>query len=528
MKVLGKLEKMFIEGKISRREFLTRVSALGLTAALSPGLFPNFARAAAPKKGGRLRLSTPMGSASDSLDPATLTSAMPILISFQLRNCLVEINNETEIIPELAESWECTPDAKRWIFKLRRDVEFHSGKTLEAEDVIFSINLHRKEESKSGAKPIVDQIKEIKADGKYTVDIMLKDGNADIPYLMSDWHLQIVPKGTTNFKDGIGTGGYTLVSYEPGVKSVVKRNPNYWKHGRAHFDEVETLYIADVNARTTALQTGTIDVINQPDLKTIHLLEKDPKLNVVSVRGGAHYAIPMRTSIKPYNNNDVRLALKYAVDREQLKKIIRKGYGSIGNDHPIAPNMKYYASELVQRTYDPDKAKYHLRKAGLEGHTFKLHAADAAFMGSVDMALLYQEHAKKAGIHIKVVKEPDDGYWRGVWMQKEWCQSFWLGRPTENMMFSVAYGADAPWNESYWKHGHFTELIKKTRTELDENKRRQMYFEMQRIVRDEGGTVIPTFLDFVHVASNKLGFDKIAGNIEYDGARIAERWWFKS
>ena len=88
------------------------------------------------------------------MDPATLTSNMNQNVNWQIRNSLVEIDHEFNAIPELAESWDSTPDAKVWTFKLRKGVEFHNGKTMTAEDVIFSINHHLGEKSKSGAKGI--------------------------------------------------------------------------------------------------------------------------------------------------------------------------------------------------------------------------------------------------------------------------------------------------------------------------------------------------------------------------------------
>lgn len=522
------LQRLMEQGKISRREFMARVSALGLTAALSPVLLSRPARAATPKKGGRLRLGLAGGSTTDSLDPATLPDLMPQMLNRQVRNGLVEVDYRSNPIPELAESWEASADASQWVFKLRRGVEFHNGKTMVAEDVIASINHHRGKESKSAAKGIVDPVADIKADGKYTVIFKLQEGNADFPFILSDYHLTIFPAGTQGkeFEKGIGTGPYTLVSHEPGVRALTKRNPNYFKEGRAHFDEVETLGIADVNARTNALKTGQIDAMNRCERKTLHLLKRTPGIQVIQTNGTKHYTVPMITTIKPYDNNDVRLALKYAVDREQLVKTVLRGYGTVGNDHPIGRNQRFYASELPQRPYDPDKARYHLKKAGLQGHTFKLHTSDAAFGGAVDAAVLYREHAAKAGINIEVVKEPADGYWSNVWMKKPWCLCFWSGRVTEDWMFSTAYAADAGWNDTFWKHDRFNELLKAARAELDNAKRREMYVEMQRIVRDEGGVVVPMFAADLAAASDKLRFENVAADWEMDGMRAPERWWF--
>jgi peptide/nickel transport system substrate-binding protein len=289
---------------------------------------------------------------------------------------------------------------------------------------------------------------------------------------------------------------------------------------------VETIGIADTSARTNALKTKQVDFINRCDLKTVHLLERTPGIQIIRVTGTRHYTMPMHTNRKPFDNNDVRLAMKYAIDREQMLKLILRGYGSLGNDHPIAPSQRYYASELPQREYDPEKARFHIKKAGMQGHTFKMHTSDAAFGGAVDAAVLYKEHAAKAGINIEVVKEPEDGYWSNVWLKKAWVTCYWSGRATEDWMFSTAYTADAKWNDTYWKHDRFNKLLKAARSELDDKKRRELYVECQRIVRDEGGVVIPVFKDYVEAASVKLKFDKVAGNWEQDGQRCSERWWF--
>jgi peptide/nickel transport system substrate-binding protein len=526
MSVLEQLETLFKKGEISRRDFLIRVSALGLTAAISPVLLSSRARADVPKKGGRFRMGLGGGSTTDSLDPATLPDIVPQIINRQMRNSLVETDYKGNVVPELAESWESSPDAVTWTFKLKKGVEFHNGKTLEAEDVVASYNHHRGEKSKSAAKGLVDPLQEIKADGKDTVVFTLKEGNADFPYIASDYHLTIFPAGTTDFEKGMGTGPYMLVSHEPGVKTFTKRNPNYFKTGRAHFDEVETITINDINARTNALKTGQIEAMNRCERKTVHLLKKVPNVQVIVSNGTKHYTLPMLTTVKPYDNNDVRLGLKYLVDREQLVKIVLRGYGYLGNDHPIGKNQRFFDKSLEQRTYDPDKAKFHLKKAGLEGHTFKLHTSDAAFGGAVDSAVLIKESAAKAGIDIEVVKEPSDGYWSNVWMKKPWTFSFWSGRLTSDWMFSVAFAADAGWNESFWKNDRFNKLLKEARAELNEAKRREMYGEMLKIVRNDGGVIIPMFAADLTAVSKKIKNEHVAADWEMDGMRAHERWWF--
>ena len=527
---LSELTKMFDQKQITRRQFVTQLSALGVSAALIPSFLSGKAWAMTPQKGGAFRQATTGAATSDSLDPALLLANHGINISSQISNCLVEIDHNFKPVPELAESWDSSPDAKTWTFKLRKGVEFHNGKTMTAEDVIYSINHHRGEKSKSAAKPYLKIVEEIKADGKDTVVIQLSEGSADFPFIMGDYHLRIYPDGTQgkDWEKGIGTGGFILENWEPGVRGLTKRNPNYWKEGRAHFDSVETLAITDVNARSNALKTGRIDVMDRVDLKTVHLLKRMPKVNVTALTGTMHYSMPMLVDQAPYSDSNVRMALKLATNREEMVKTILKGYGEVGNDHPISPVNRYHASNLEQRTYDPEKAKFYMKKAGMLDHTFNLHASDAAFSGAVDAAVMYQETAKKAGIKVNVVREPADGYWSNVWTKKEWCMCYWSGRPVEDMMFSVAYAKGAPWNDTHWANEKFNKMLKEARAELDETKRRKLYGEMQEICRDDGGVIIPMFNQIVESHSKKLAHGPVSAHMELDGHKNAERWWFAS
>ncbi len=127
-----------------------------------------------------------------------------------------------------------------------------------------------------------------------------------------------------------------------------------------------------------------------------------------------------------------------------------------------------------------------------------LHVADAAFQGAVDAGLLYSEDAAKAGITLNIVREPNDGYWSNVWLVKPFCACYWGGRPTEDWMFSTAYAKGAPWNDTHWANEGFNELLVQARAELDNDKRRDMYHEMQALCRDDGGTVVPMFSKLRH------------------------------
>lgn len=523
------LQQMFARKQISRREFIGRAMACGATMALATTLASQAARAAGPKKGGWPKIGMAHGSTSDTLDPAVIENGLQVTVLYTICNMLTEVQLDGSLGPELAESWDSSPDAAVWTFELRKGVEFHDGRSLTAKDVIASINYHRGEDSKSGAKPMVDPIEEIRADGDHTVTFQLSGGNADFPFTLSNYSFPIYPAaadGGLDWKSGVGTGGYVLKEFDPGVSVRLERNANYWKEGRAHFDGCDLLSILDLAARTNALMTDEVDIIDRPDLKTLDKLANVEGIVVEETSGPLHYTFPMRTDTPPFDDNNVRLAVKHAVDRDALVRTILLGHGTIGNDTPIGPSYQYYASELEQRVYDPDKAKFYLRKAGLNEITIDLSAADAAFAGAVDAATLYKEHAASAGININVIREPNDGYWSDVWMQKPWAACYWTGAPTEDTMFTLNYIAGGSWNDTYWNHERFNKLLEEARAELDDAKRREMYGEMQRLVRDEGGTVVPMFANDVFARNTKVEHAELAPNFPLDGRRFIERWWW--
>jgi len=331
---------------------------------------------------------------------------------------------------------------------------------------------------------------------------------------------------------GIGTGLYQVVNFDPGVRLITKRVKDHYKGDSAgHFDEVEIIAINDGSARMNALMTGQVDVVSRVDFKTETLLKANPNTEIFEVTGNQHFSFPMLSKTAPFDDNNIRLALKHSLDREAMLQTILRGHGYIGNDHPIGKSNRYFAAELEQKSYDPDKARHYLKKAGRTNLEVDLSAADAAFGGAVDAAVLFKEHAAAAGITINVVREPNDGYWSNIWNtdNRKWCMCYWGGRPTEDWMFATAYAAGADWNDSFWTHEKFNKLLLQARSELDDAKRRQMYFEMQQIVSDEGAVLVPMFNNYVFATNDKVGHADVMGaNWGMDGNRGMERWWFKS
>lgn len=510
-----------------RRQFLK--TSLGTAAA---GLFatvrPLGALASTPRRGGVLKLGLNGGSPSDSLDPARLVGTFPVNLSRQVYNTLVQIDDSGTAQPELAESWTASADNANWTIQLRKGVEFHNGKTLTAQDAAYSLMLHIDEKSTSGAKGIMKEIESVNVVDPLTIGISLKGPNADLPYLLSDFHLAMIPDGTVNFDQPIGTGGYKLTKFTPGTEAETQRFENYWRSDRAFVDSVISTVVNDDMTRINALQNGEFDVISQVDGRLAPLLTSNPDVALMVTKGRQHYSLPMDCRSAPFNDRNLRLALKYAINRQAIIDTLLSGYGSLGNDQPIGPSDPFYNPQLPQRPYDPDKARYYLKQAGLNSIQLELYAAAAAFPQAVDLATMYREHAKAANIDIEIIRAPNDGYWKEVWMKKPWCASFWTGRPIADMMFSTVYRSDAPWNESHWADDKFDKMLLEARGSNDKDRRRQIYCDLQSIVSNEGGTVIPVFADYVDAIRKEVqGFVPNPNHMLSDH-RVAERVWLAS
>ena len=397
---------LLARARLTRRYLLAGSAALVGASTLTPLLGLQEAHAQAPQRGGTLRAGLSGAATNDTLDPTSAACCGTNLssVNYMIRNTLVETDDRYRPTRASRRAGKLTGGAGQWTFKLRSGVEFHNGKPFEAADAIFSLDVHRKNEA-SPAAVLLKEIKEIKSPDAHTLVFELAAPNADFPAVLADYHLQVAPADTKDWNDGIGTGPFKLVEHEPGVRASTVRNEKYWRQGMPYFDAVECTFINDVTARTNALIASKLDIIDKPDLATVHLLERNPKIQVVRVGSTRHYNMPMRVDVPPFENNDVRLALKYALPRAEILDKVAHGYGSLGNDQPISPLQRYFA-DLPQRPFDLDKAKFYYQKAGSPVLP-PLSTSDVAFPGAVDAALLLQNAAAQAGIKIDVVREPE-------------------------------------------------------------------------------------------------------------------------
>ncbi len=501
---LDYLSQQVALGRGSRRDFLGRAAALGLSAAAANALLASAAQAAGPRKGGILKIGLQGGAATDSLDPAVAANQFTFHVGRAWGEELLRLTPARELKPILATEWRASPDAKAWVFKIRKGVQFHNGKEMTPDDVVATMRRHSGPEAKSGALGIMRGVESVSRDGD-SVIFTMKDANADFPYLLTDYHLLIQPNGgVDNPKAAIGTGPYKMVNQEPGVRTIMERFPNYWDaRSRGWADQVEFTVLNDNTARMAALQSGRVHMVNRVGPTVVEMVKKAPGVTIQSASGRGHYVFIAHCNTAPFNNNDLRLALKFAMDRKEMLDKLLRGYGAIGNDFPINAGYALF-SELPQRPFDTDKAAFHYKKSG-HNEPILLRTSEVAFPGAVDAAQLYQATCAKAGIKIEVRREPGDGYWSNVWNKQPFSTSYWGGRAVQDQLYSTAYITGADWNDTRFFNPAFDKMVVAARGELNQAKRKQIYKDMALIVHNEGGVIVPMFNDTIDGVGAKVG-----------------------
>ncbi len=528
MNPLDHLKKAYGRGQMSRRDFIRALTGMGMTAVMAGGLAstPFKAFANPPKRGGFLRAALVAGGASDTLNPIRMANSTDAVRSFQIYNMMARVGTDLLPKPELAESWESSPDATEWVFRLRQGVEFHNGKSLTPADIVYSLNLHRGDDSTSPAKPLLDAVTNIRADGDSAVAITLSGPNADLPIVLGDYHFGIVPDGFTDFDNAVGTGAFRIGEFEPGINLIAERNENYW--GDVWVDAIETFAIHDNGARASALLSGEADVIEGIDPSVVTTIEQTDGVEVLSAKAGKFFTFTTQIDLDPFGDNHLRLAMKYLSPRERILGTVLRGYGQIGNDNPIAPSDPYFNADLEQRPYDPDRAKYHLKQAGIASLDVVLNTSQAVNgvgVNAIDAAVLYAEAARDGNINIEVKNNPADGYWDNVIFNNNCWMGFWNARPTADLMLTIAYHSSAKWNEARQRSERMDALIEEGRATTDFARRKEIYGEVQRIISDEGGTGIPVFVDYQDGYSSRVKGMEPHGAGVLSGARFSDMVW---
>ncbi len=510
----------------SRRDMLGLLSALGIGAGFSGALIGDAtnAYAQAPRKGGKIRVAGFGSSTADTLDPAKQSYSTDYCRCTMFYNGLTELDETMNPKLALAESIE-SDKATVWTIKLRKGVQFHNGKELNAEDVVFSLKRHHDPATGSKAKALADLMKEIVATGSHEVKITLSGANADFPVVLGTYHFLIAPAGTTDFNKGIGTGPFKCKEFSPGVRSIAVRNENYWKQNAGpYLDEIEFFGIPDVGARVNALLAGDVHLVGNVNPASAKQILAAKGFAILETKSGNYTDLVMRGDSSPGNNADFVLGMKHLMNRDLIKRNVFQGYAEVANDQPVPPLNRYFAADLAQRKFDPEMAKSLLTKAGALSSPLQVVTSPAA-TGSVEMGLLLQQAAQAIGMKIDLKQVPADGYWSNYWMKVPVGYGNINPRPTADILFSLFFASKAAWNEFAWKNEKFDQHLIAARAETDDAKRKQMYKEMQLMIHEGSGIGIPVFINGLDAYSDKLKGLKPMGTGSMMGYAFSEHVW---
>jgi peptide/nickel transport system substrate-binding protein len=517
-----------LQNKATRRDVMGWLMAggIGIATAGSIVTYATHALAQTPKKGGRLRVAGSGTSTADTVDPAKQSFSTDYARCNMFYNGLTSLDGKLAPQLALAESIE-NDKATIWTIKLRKDVVFHDGKKLTAADVVYSLNRHKDPSVGSKAKSLAEQMTAIKEIGPNVVQITLSAPNADLPVVLGTFHFLIIKDGTTDFSTAVGTGPYKCQEFKPGVRSIAVRNDAYWKPGQPYLDEIEFIGIPDESSRVNALLSDDVQMIAAVNARSAGRISSTPGYQIHETKSGNYTDLVMRVDAAPTQNPDFVLAMKYLFDREQMRSAIVRGFAVLGNDHPIDPTNRFYNSELPQRPFDLDKAKFHFQKSGIGSAAVPIVASPAAD-NSVEMALLLQQAGQKIGLNLDIQRVPADGYWTNHWMKHPLGFGNINPRPSADILLTLFFKSDAAWNECGWKNEKFDQLLAAARAETDEAKRKQMYWDMQALVHEGSGIGIPIFLSLIDGLSTKvkgLGSIPLGGLMGYN---FAENVWLEA
>ncbi len=424
---------------------------------------------------------------ASSLDPASRGRVFQVTEKIMSR--LIRPGLDGKPAPDLAESWTASADATEWTLKLRQGVTFHDGRPFTAEDAVWSLTRVMDPKTDSPARALLAVIKSVEAPDAATLKLTLTSPFADLPLVLTDYRLMMLPKdsGETIGKTGIGTGPFRVERFDAAGTTALAANPTYFE-GRPGVARMEVIGIPDAQARFQALLGGQIDMLPGLGRQERALVERSPRHRLQEVPTGNWRGIVFRADQKPFDDARVRKALRLVADRKAMRDLVVGPDGGItGCDTPIGPTDQYRAAGDCAQ--DIAGAKKLLAEAGYpNGIDIELSVSTIEAVWPV-IGEVYQQQAAAAGIRVKIVQEPADGYWDRVWMKKPAVMTRWNERPADAMLNEI-WRSTSRWNESGFKDTAFDVILDSARREIDFAKRRDLYIQAQQYLWDNSATLV--------------------------------------
>jgi peptide/nickel transport system substrate-binding protein len=481
------------------------------------------------RHGGSMSVGATGGGSTDTLDAHVPVSDPDIMRNWNLYESLSVRSPDFKSIDYLvAESIEPEHpgDASSWIVTLRQGVEFHNGKTVAPEDVIFSLRrILDPKDPKTGASSIgfIDA-KNLKQIGPRQVRIPLKSPNASFVDAIGQYFNAILPVGYDP-KKPVGTGAFMYESFTPGQQSVFKRFPNYWQHPKPYVDSLTIIDFTDDTARVNALLGGQVEAIDNLPTAQIGEVMGYGGYKVLISQTGSWQPFTMRVDKAPFTDARVRQAMRLLVDRPQMVLQVLSGQGRIANDM-YSPLDPAYNHALPQRHQDLEQAKSLLKAAGQEGLSIQL-TTSPVFEGVVQAAEVFAQQALGAGVKVKLNQVNTSIFYGPNYLSWVFAQDFWA---TREYLPQVAQGSvpSAPFNECHWppknaQGERFTKLINEATATLDTQRRTELLHEAEQIEYEIGGYIIPYFSNLIDAYTGKMG-----GFVEAPSGFPLGNYWFKN
>jgi peptide/nickel transport system substrate-binding protein len=393
-------------------------------------------------------------------------------------------------------------NAKRdvWTVRLRRGVEFHNGKTMTADDVLFSINrILNPKVGATAAGQYINLINHATKLDQYTVQFQLAYPCVFFNQFLSDV-TYIIPTGYSP-KSPVSTGPWQMVSYSPGVQTVLKRFPNYWGTP-AVADQLVLVELPDDSARVNALLSGQVNAINQVPFDQIPALDSNSSVHLAISETGGWDPITMRVDQAPFNDVRVRQAVRLLMNRSQAVGTALLGQGAQGNDYygRFDPNGSF--SSLV-READVEQAKSLLKQAGRGDLNVELVVAPIS-AGILQACEVLSANAAAAGVKIPI-RQVDPSTYFSRYTQWLFSMDYWVGLPYLNIA-SIAEGPRAAVvNVTHLNDHEFNSLYFQASAETDQGKQNDIIHQMQKIDFERGGYLIWGFDNTVDAYSTRLG-----------------------
>lgn len=477
-------------------------TAVGASALTACGAVPGKPdEAASQKSGGTLSHGATGGGLTDTIDPHFPVTPPDISRVSNLYEPLLFWDDDYKIQPALAMAVTPNKDATKWTIELRKDVVFHNGRKMTADDVMFTLARMTDKKNPSPAATDLASFLDLKNSRKrdpYTIELQLSEPYAVLDWLLAEYTAGIVPVDF-DIKNPVGTGAFRADKFLPGTMSRFLRWDDYWGDNAAWVDDLFIYNFADDSAKVNALLAGQIQTLDYLPSYLVDSLSSQGCRAMVSDTG-AWTPFTMRVDREPYKDVRVRQALRMICDRQQMIDQALNGYGFVGNDL-YAPFDPDYAKDLPQREQDVEQAKSLLKQAGAQNLQVELITSTAAQAGAVESATLYVDQARKAGIDVRLTKMDPTLFYGERYLSYDFAQDFWN---TRNYIPQVANCAlpSSPYNETHFDNPKFNDLYNAAKRETDDAKRGQMLQDCQQIEYEEGGYIIWGFKQQVDGASN--------------------------